>query len=58
MKQNNTINVLFLFLCVLLLGFVYLNTRMIDSFRLNESTESMNIVEPGADDAPALNEVR
>ncbi len=46
MKQNNSINVLFLVLCVLLLGFVYLNTRMMDTFKLNDQTESLNVVEP------------
>lgn len=28
MKKNDTINFLFLFLCVLLLGFVYLSSKM------------------------------
>lgn len=46
MKQNSTINILFLVLCLLLLGFVYMNTRMIDHFKLNEQTEGLNITEP------------
>ena len=47
MKQNNTINILFLLLCILLLGFVYMNTRMIDHFKLNEQTEGLNhVTEP------------
>lgn len=58
MKQNNTINVLFLFLCVLLLGFVYLNTRMIDSFKMNDPTESMHIVEPDASNGSPIKEIR
>lgn len=46
MRQNNAINILFLLLCVLLLGFVYLNTRMIESFNLNDTTEGMNVAAP------------
>lgn len=30
MKKNDTINIIFLFLCILLLGFVYLNSLMMD----------------------------
>lgn len=51
MKQNNTINILFLVLCVLLLGFVYLNTRMMETFKLHDHSESLNVVEPGQPDA-------
>lgn len=51
MRQNNAINILFLMLCVLLLGFVYLNTRMIESFKLNDPTEGMNVVAPKVDTA-------
>ena len=50
MKQNNTINILFLVLCVLLLGFVYMNTRMINHFKLNEQTEGLNVTEPADND--------
>lgn len=31
MKQNDTINILLLFFCILLLGFVYVNSKMVDS---------------------------
>ena len=30
MEKRDTINFIFLFLCILLLGFVYLNSRMVD----------------------------
>ncbi len=33
MKKNDTINFVFLFLCLLLLGFVYLNNKMPESPR-------------------------
>lgn len=58
MKQNNAINILFLFLCVLLLGFVYLNTRMLDSFKLNDSSENMKVMEPKKDTMPSLEEIQ
>lgn len=37
MKQNNALNLLLLFMCVLLLGFVYLNSKMIDQFYLSKA---------------------
>ena len=41
MKQNETINVLFLFFCMLLLGFVYVNTRMNAGFHQKAKTENV-----------------
>lgn len=40
MKVNNSINALFLAFCLLLLGFVYINTRFMDEFELKRSTEN------------------
>lgn len=40
MKKNDSINILFLFLCVLMLGFVYVNSQMMDSFQSEDNTES------------------
>lgn len=40
MKVNNSINVLFLAFCLLLLGFVYVNTRFMDEFQLKRNTEN------------------
>jgi len=37
MKQNESINILFLLFCILLLGFVYLNTRMNSGFQKEKS---------------------
>jgi hypothetical protein len=42
MKQNNAINFLLLFLCILLLGFVYLNSMVIDQFYLDKNKASYN----------------
>ncbi len=39
MKVNNSINALFVAFCVLLLGFVYINTRFMDEFELKRNTE-------------------
>lgn len=58
MKQNSTINILFLVLCILLLGFVYMNTRMIDHFKLNEQTEGLNLTEPSNTDTTPDLEIR
>ncbi len=38
-KQNETINVLFLLFCMLLLGFVYVNTKMNTSHPTKAKTE-------------------
>lgn len=40
MKINNSINALFLAFCLLLLGFVYFNTRFTDGFELKRSTHT------------------
>lgn len=40
MKINNSINALFLAFCLLLLGFVYFNTRFMDGFELKRSTQT------------------
>jgi Na+-transporting methylmalonyl-CoA/oxaloacetate decarboxylase gamma subunit len=42
MKQNNAINFLLLFLCILLLGFVYLNSKVIDQFYVEKNKASYN----------------
>jgi hypothetical protein len=42
MKQNNAINFLLLFLCILLLGFVYINSKVIDQFYLDKNKASYN----------------
>ena len=42
MKQNNAINFLLLFLCILLLGFVYLNSKVIDQFYIEKNKASYN----------------
>lgn len=44
-KQNTTINVLFVILCILLLGFVYLNTKMIDHFTEGNRSENVQPVD-------------
>jgi hypothetical protein len=36
-RQNTATNLLLLFMCVLLLGFVYLNSKVIDQFYLNKA---------------------
>lgn len=46
MKRNDTINILILVLCFLLLGFVYVNTRLMDNF---EETEHTEMVSPDRD---------
>lgn len=50
MKVNNSINALFLAFCVLLLGFVYINTRFMDEFELKRSTQK-NLVVPADSDS-------
>jgi hypothetical protein len=51
MKQNNAINFLLLFLCILLLGFVYLNSMVIDQFYLDKNKASYNeSVQPNRDE--------
>ncbi|CAN5200978.1 hypothetical protein BH09BAC1_BH09BAC1_24480 [soil metagenome] len=40
MKVNKSINALFVAFCVLLLGFVYINTKLMDEFALKRSTET------------------
>lgn len=40
MKVNKSINALFLAFCLLLLGFVYINTKFMDEFELKRSTEN------------------
>jgi hypothetical protein len=42
MKQNNAINFLLLFLCILLLGFVYINSKVIDQFYIDKNKASYN----------------
>jgi hypothetical protein len=42
MKQHNTINYLILFLCILLLGFVYINSKVIDQFYVDKNKASYN----------------
>ncbi len=51
MRQNNAINFLLLFLCILLLGFVYLNSMVIDQFYLDKNKASYNneTVKPNRD---------
>lgn len=49
-KQNSAINFLLLFLCILLLGFVYLNSMVIDQFYLDKNKASYNeTVQPNRD---------
>ena len=50
MKVNNSINALFLAFCLLLLGFVYINTKFMDEFELKRNTE--NPVKPANPDQP------
>jgi|GEM_PF-1245904 len=45
MKKNDTINFLFLVLCVLLLGFVYLSTKMPEHAAIQKSTVAKEAVE-------------
>lgn len=50
MKKNDTINFVFLFLCLLLLGFVYLNNRMpASSFQLKQKAVQEKAPTGGAD---------
>ena len=42
MEQNDSINFLFLFLCILLLGFVYLNTQMMDQSYQQKQKATIN----------------
>jgi hypothetical protein len=55
MKVNNSINALFLAFCILLLGFVYINTRFMDEFELKRSTQK-NLVAPVDSDLKKENE--
>ncbi|MEX0812186.1 MAG: hypothetical protein WD048_08200 [Chitinophagales bacterium] len=43
MEKNQTINVLIVVLCILLIGFVYINGRMIDDFQERKTKETFNI---------------
>lgn len=43
MKKNNTINVLIVVLCVLLIGFVYINSKMMDEFNDHKTTEKIKL---------------
>lgn len=48
-KQQSAVNLLLLFLCVLLLGFVYLNNMVIDQFyadKHNASANQTNTINP------------
>ncbi len=40
MKKSYTFNLLMVFLCVLLLGFVYLNSKIIDQFNTDKQRAS------------------
>lgn len=42
LKQKNGINFLLLFLCILLLGFVYINSFVIDKFYLEKNKATAN----------------
>lgn len=44
MKKNDTINFLFLVLCVLLLGFVYLSTKMPERTTIQKSNVAQEAV--------------
>ena len=47
MKQNESINILFLLFCILLLGFVYLNTRMSSGFQKERSeNKKVHVMQP------------
>lgn len=43
MEKNTTINVLIVLLCVLLIGFVYINGKMMDDFNERKTTEQIDI---------------
>ncbi len=43
MEKNNTINVLIVVLCVLLVGFVYINSKMMDEFNEHKTTEKIKL---------------
>ncbi len=43
MKQNDTINYVFLILCILLLGFVFLTNKMSEEATLNKESASRKI---------------
>ena len=45
MKKNDTINFLFLVLCVLLLGFVYLSTKMPEHTAIQKNNVAQEAVE-------------
>ena len=48
MKKNYTFNFVFLFLCILLLGFVYLNNRMPNSsFQLKQKAVQEKVATGG-----------
>lgn len=41
-KQQHAVNLLLLFLCILLLGFVYLNSVVIDKFYAEQHNATLN----------------
>lgn len=41
-KQQQAVNMLLLFLCILLLGFVYLNSVVIDKFYAEKHNSTLN----------------
>lgn len=43
MEKNDTINVLIVVLCVLLIGFVYINGKMVDDFQDRKTKETYNL---------------
>lgn len=42
-EKNDTINILIVVLCVLLIGFVYINGRMVDDFKEHKTKETFNL---------------
>lgn len=43
MEKNTTINVLIVVLCVLLIGFVYINGKMVDDINQRKTTQQFDI---------------
>jgi len=54
MKQNYTINALLLIFCVLLLGFVYVNSLVMDDYDAIRQEESQVIEHPVDIDTEAI----
>ena len=56
MKKNNTINFLLLVLCFLLLGFVYVNTQLMDTFQKSDQAELVTPYQLDENEEPLPNE--